>query len=130
MPKVIEDQWVLMGLPVNLANLDLKVLLVVTEALDLRASWVHLVLVVLPVNLAKQVHLVLLVLLDLLDLLVNRWATTLLLWLQFLDKVNPRYADKSSSISIIIQSIKLSFDCNDRVLTRWLVMTRLVSLPN
>merc|ERR1712127_547911 len=37
---------------------------------------------VFPVPLVNLVNLVLLVLLDLLDLLANRWAMTLLLWLQ------------------------------------------------
>ncbi len=92
MLKVTEDRWVLMDLPANLENPDLRVPLVVTEALDLRVLWAHLVLAVLLVNLVKLVLLALLVPLDLPDLLVNQWATTLLHWLLSLDKVNLRYA--------------------------------------
>jgi hypothetical protein len=74
----------------NRNNLDLKVLLAVTEALDLRALWDHLALAVLLVNLVNLVLPALLVLLDLLDLLVNRWVTTLLHWPPSSDKVPPR----------------------------------------
>lgn len=105
-PKETEDQWVLPDLQVNLVNPDLKVLPVVTEALDLRVSWAHLVPVVPLVSLANPVLLVLLVQLVLQVLLVNRWATTLLPWLLFSDKVNLR----------------------DRI--RWLAMTHLVCSPN
>merc|ERR1712127_4006 len=56
----------------------------------LKETKVPLVFLVPLVNLVKQVHPVLLVLLDLLDLLANRWAMTLLLWLQSLDKVKLR----------------------------------------
>lgn len=105
-PKETEDRWVSLDLLANLENLDLKVLLAVTEALDLRALWDHLALAVLLVNLVNLVLPALLVLLDLLDLLVNRWVTTLLHWPPSSDKVPPRD------------------------LIRWLVMTRLACFPN
>jgi hypothetical protein len=89
-PKETEDRWVSLDLLANLENLDLKVLLAVTEALDLRALWDHLALAVLLVNLVNLVLPALLVLLDLLDLLVNRWVTTLLHWPPSSDKVPPR----------------------------------------
>jgi hypothetical protein len=89
-PKETEDRWVSLDLLANLENLDLKVLLAVTEALDLRALWDHLALAVLLVNLVNLVLPALLVLLDLLDLLVKRWVTTLLHWPPSSDKVPPR----------------------------------------
>merc|ERR1712127_268193 len=79
--KVFPVLWVLketkvpLVFPVPLVNLVNQVqedLLVVMELLVLKVSWDHLV----P--------------LDLLDLLANRWAMTLLLWLQSLDKVKLR----------------------------------------
>jgi hypothetical protein len=54
-PKETEDRWVSLDLLANLENLDLKVLLAVTEALDLRALWDHLALAVLLVNLVNLV---------------------------------------------------------------------------
>lgn len=105
-PKETEDLWVLPDLLANLVNLDLKVLLVVTEALGPKVSWVLLDPAVLLVNLVNQVLLVLPVPLDLRDPLVNQWVTMLPHWLLFLDKVHPRD------------------------LIQWLVMIRLASLPN
>jgi hypothetical protein len=54
-PKETEERWVSLDLLANLENLDLKVLLAVTEALDLRALWDHLALAVLLVNLVNLV---------------------------------------------------------------------------
>lgn len=88
--KEIGDRWVSLVHPVRAASLDLRALLVVTEVLDPRVSWDHLDLVVRQESLVNLDLLAPLVPLDLPVLLVSRWATMLLLWLQFLDRVRPR----------------------------------------
>lgn len=101
MLKETEDQWVLLDHLVNRVNPDLKVLLVVTVAQDLKVSWAHLAHVVPLVNLVKLVLLDPLVQLVLLVLLVNPWAMMLLPWRLFLDKAKLRYSQffKSRFIS-------------------------------
>ena len=91
MLKETGDRWVLLDHPVRVVSPDLKVPQVAMEALDPKVSWAHLDPVDPPENPVNLDLLVPLVPLDPLVLLVNPWATMLLLWLPFLDRVRPRY---------------------------------------
>ena len=90
MLKETGDRWVSLARQAKAASPDLKDPLAAMAAPDLKASWDLPALGVPRESRAKQVLQVLLALLDPLAPLASRWATTLLLWLPFLDRVRPR----------------------------------------
>lgn len=89
--KETKDRWALLVPQARVVNQDRRALLDAMEALAHKVSWAHLVLVVVLVSPVKPVLQVLLVRLGLPVHLASLWVTTLLLWLQFWDRVRPRY---------------------------------------